>query len=64
MSYRKSKNKKIFFVSLVLLMFFMKNLFLSIHVFTTPIQNNTMLLVLGLFDLLILLLLYIAVLTK
>lgn len=63
-SYRRSKNKKIFFVSLVLLLFFIKNLFLSITLFTAPIQNNTMLLALGLFDLFILLFLYIAVLTK
>jgi len=63
-SYRKSKNKKILFVNLVLLLFFLKNLFLSFTLFTTQIQNNNTLLVLGLFDLFILVFLYIAVLTK
>ncbi len=63
-SYRKSKNKKIFFVNIVLLLFFIKNLLLSFNLFTTQIQNNITLLVLELFDLLILVFLFIAVLTK
>lgn len=63
-SYRKSKNKKILFVNLVLLLFFIKNLLLSFNLFTTQIQNNITLLVLELFDLLILVFLFIAVLTK
>lgn len=63
-SYRKSRNKKIFFVSLVLLFFFVKTLFLSLMLFTAQIENSGVLLALELFDLLILLFLYIAVLIK
>jgi len=63
-SYRKSKNKKIFFVSIVLLLFFIKNTLLSFLLFTAQIQNNITLLALELFDLLILVFLFIAVLSK
>lgn len=63
-SYRKSKNKKILFVSLVLLLFFIKNLLLSFFLFTAQIQNNITILALEFFDLLILVFLFIAVLTK
>ena len=63
-SYRKSKNKKIFFVSIVLLLFFIKNILLSFFLFTAQIQNNITLLALELFDLLILVFLFIAVLSK
>jgi len=63
-SYRKSGNKKILFVSLVLLFFFLKTLFLSVLLFTAQIESNSLLLALELFDLLILLFLYIAVLIK
>lgn len=63
-SYRKSRNKKILFVNLVLLFFFVKTLFLSIMLFTAQIESSSILLTLELFDLLILLFLYIAVLIK
>jgi hypothetical protein len=63
-SYRKSRNKKILFVSLVLLLFFIKNLLLSSFLFAAQIQNNINIFVLELFDLLILVFLFIAVLTK
>lgn len=63
-SYRKSMNKKILFVSLVLLFFFLKTLFLSFMLFTTQIESNSILFALELFDLLILMFLYIAVLIK
>jgi hypothetical protein len=63
-SYRKSKNKKILFVSLVLLFFFLKTLFLSFMLFTMQIESNSILFALELFDLLILMFLYIAVLIK
>ena len=63
-SYRKSKNKKILFVSLVLLFFFLKTLFLSFMLFTAQIESDSILLALELFDLLILMFLYIAVLIK
>lgn len=63
-SYRKSRNKKILFVSLVLLFFFLKTLFLSLMLFTAQIESNSLLLALELFDLLILMFLYIAVLIK
>jgi len=63
-SYRKAQKKKILFVSLVLLLFFIKNLLLSLFLFTAQIENTIMILVLELFDLLILVFLFIAVLTK
>ncbi|MCU0851332.1 MAG: hypothetical protein MUC80_08725 [Candidatus Thermoplasmatota archaeon] len=63
-SYHKSKNKKIFFVSLLLLLFSLKNLLLSFFLFTEQIPNNFTILALEFFDLLILVFLFIAVLTK
>lgn len=63
-SYRKAQKKKILFVSLVLLLFFIKNLLLSILLFTAQIENTITILALELFDLLILVFLFIAVLTK
>jgi hypothetical protein len=63
-SHHKTKNKKIIFVSLVLLLFFIKNLLLSFFLFTAQIQNNITILALEIFDLLILVFLFIAVLTK
>lgn len=63
-SYRKSRNKKILFVNLVLLFFFVKTLFLSLMLFTAQIESSSILLTLELFDLLILTFLYIAVLIK
>jgi len=63
-SYHKSKNKKILFVSIVLLLFFIKNLLLSFFLFTGQIQNDITILALELFDLLILVFLFIAVLSK
>ena len=63
-SYGKSKNKKILFVSLVLLFFFLKTLFLSFMLFIAQIESNSILFALELFDLLILMFLYIAVLIK
>jgi hypothetical protein len=63
-SYRKAQKKKILFVSLVLLLFFIKNLLLSVLLFTAQIENTITILALELFDLLILVFLFIAVLTK
>lgn len=63
-SYRKSRNTKILFVSLLLLFFFVKTLFLSLMLFTMQIESSSILLILELSDLLILLFLYIAVLIK
>lgn len=63
-SYRKSKNKKIVFISLLLLLFFVKNLLLSVFLFTVQIQTDATILILECFDLLILVFLFIAVLTK
>jgi len=63
-SYRKAQKKKILFVSLVLLLFFIKNLLLSILLFIAQIENTITILALELFDLLILVFLFIAVLTK
>lgn len=63
-SYRKTQKKKILFVSLLLLLFFIKNLLLSFFLFTTQIETTIAILALELFDLLILVFLFIAVLTK
>jgi|GEM_PF-907694 len=63
-SYLRSKNKKILFVSFVLLLFFIKNLLLSFFLFIGQIQNDITILALELFDLFILVFLFIAVLTK
>jgi hypothetical protein len=63
-SYRRSKNKKILFVNLVLLLFFIKNLLLSYNLFAMILQNNSMIFVLEIFDLLILVFLFTAILTK
>jgi len=63
-SYRKTRNKKLLFVNLVLLFFFIKNIFVSLMLFIAQIANNTTLFVLELFDLLILIFLFIAVLIK
>ncbi|PNX53299.1 MAG: hypothetical protein BV458_05105 [Thermoplasmata archaeon M9B2D] len=63
-SYRKTRNKKLLFVDLVLLFFFIKNIFISLLLFIAQIANNTTLFVLELFDLLILIFLFIAVLIK
>jgi len=63
-SYRKTQKKKILFVSLLLLIFFIKNLLLSFFLFTTQIETTIAILALELFDLLILVFLFIAVLTK
>jgi len=63
-SYRRSKNKKILFVNLVLLLFFIKNLLLSYNLFAMLIQNNSLIFVLEIFDLFILVFLFVAVLTK
>lgn len=63
-SYRKTQKKKILFVSLLLLLFFIKNLLLSFFLFTAQIETTIAILALELFDLLILVFLFIAVLTK
>ncbi|KYK22965.1 hypothetical protein AYK25_06915 [Thermoplasmatales archaeon SM1-50] len=63
-SYRKSRNRKLFFVNLVLLFFFIKTLFVSIMLFVAQIANNSTLFILEVFDLLILIFLFIAVLVK
>jgi hypothetical protein len=63
-SYRRSRNKKILFVGVVLFLFFIKNALLSINLFTLFIQNTSVIFMLELFDLLILVFLLTAVLTK
>ena len=63
-SYRKTRNRKLLFVNLVLFFFFIKNIFVSLMLFIAQIANNTTLFVLELFDLLILIFLFIAVLIK
>jgi len=63
-SYRKSRKKKILFVSFLLMLFFIKSLLFSLFLFTEQIQNDIIVFVLEIFDLLILVFLYTAVLIK
>ncbi len=64
LSYRKSKNKKILFVSIVFLLFLLKGMILSISIFLADLQEFLSIAFFAVFDLLILFLLFIAVLKK
>ena len=63
-SYRKYKNQKLLFVCLVFLVFLLKGILLSIQLFTNefPLLNDST--SSGLFDLMILILLFIATLKR
>ena len=64
LSYRKYKNKKLIFVSLIFLVFLIKGIMLSLSLFNlqmVSINNNPYI---GLFDFLILVLLFIATLKR
>lgn len=63
-SYQKAKNKKILFVCCVLFVFFIKFILLSISIFSSDLQNILSIATLGVFDFLMLVLLFTAVLTK
>jgi hypothetical protein len=60
LSYRKYKNKKLFFVSLVFLVLFIRGLLLSISIFNEEIIEITSNSYIWIFDLIILVLLYAA----
>lgn len=64
LSYRKSKNKKILFVSIVFLLFLLKGVLLSLSIFLIDLQEFLSITFFAVFDLLILLLLFVAVLKK
>ncbi len=64
LSYWKSKNKKILFVSIVFLLFLLKGMILSISIFLADLQEFLSIAFFAVFDLLILFLLFIAVLKK
>ena len=63
-SYQRSKNKKIFFVSFVLFFFFIKFILLSISLFYLQLEDLVSIMLLSVFDLIILVLLYVAILAK
>ena len=64
LSYNKSKNKKLLFVSIVFLLFFIKGINLSLSLFFTELKTYITIPILAVFDLLVLFLLFIATLKK
>lgn len=63
-SYKNSKNKKIFFVSIILFVFFIKFILLSTSIFYPKLENILSIGVLSVFDLIMLVLLFLAILIK
>lgn len=63
-SYQKSKNKKIFFVSIVLFVFFIKFILISASLFYPRLEDILSIIALSVFDLIMLVLLFVAILTK
>ena len=63
-SYKRSKNFKILFVSLAFFLFFIKGILLSLGLFITEINDIISIQTLGIFDLLIIVILFIATLKK
>jgi hypothetical protein len=64
LSYYKSKNKKLLFVSTVFLLFFIKGVVLSLSLFFSDLNNIITIPILAFFDLIVLFLLFIATLKK
>ena len=64
LSYSKSKNKKLLFVSTVFLLFFIKGIILSLSLFLTELDIIITIPILAVFDFLVLFLLFIATLKK
>ena len=60
LSYYKSKNKKLLFVSIVFLLFFIKGVVLSLSLFISDLNVMITIPILAVFDLLVLFLLFIA----
>lgn len=63
-SYKKSKNKKILFVSIVLFVFFIKFILLSTSIFYPKLEDMLSIGILGVFDLIMLVFLFVSILTK
>ncbi len=63
-SYRKSRNKKIIFVNIVFLIFFIKGVLLSLSIFNSEIFDLISIQMLAIFDLIIICLLFISILKK
>lgn len=64
LSYNKSKNKKLIFVSTVFFLFFIKGIVLSLSLFYTDLEAYATIPILAIFDLIVLFLLFIATLKK
>ena len=64
LSFNKSKNKKLLFVSIVFFLFFIKGVILSLSLFLPEVNMNVTIPILSVFDLLVLALLFIATLKK
>ena len=64
LSYYKSKNKKLLFVSTVFFLFFIKGVVLSLSLFISDLNEIITIPILAAFDLLVLFLLFIATLKK
>jgi len=64
LSYKKTNNKKLIFVSTVFLLFFIKGLILSLSLFYADLKTYIAIPILAVFDLLVLFLLFIATLKK
>jgi hypothetical protein len=63
-SYRKHKNTKLIFVSVVFLIFFIKGVILSLSLFIDPLGVFQSVIPIGLFDVIILMLLFLATLKR
>ena len=64
LSYRRSKNFRILFVTMVFFVFFLKGILLSLSLFFVEINDIITIPFLGIFDLLMIVLLFIATLKK
>ena len=64
LSYYKSKNKKLLFVSTVFFLFFIKGVVLSLSLFILDLNEMITIPILAVFDLIVLFLLFIATLKK
>jgi hypothetical protein len=64
LSYNKSKNKKLLFISTVFLLFIIKGIILSLSLFLPELNMYITIPILAVFDLLVLFLLFIATLKK
>ena len=63
-SFRRSKNRKLFFITLVFLVFLIKSMLLSLSLFFNQFNDFISISILGVFDLVMIILLFIATLKK